>query len=283
MGPDGGTHYNGARAHDYRPPMPPATRPLQYASRPPISAVLITQDAASHLPECLATVAFCDEILIVDSGSTDGTPELAERLGARVIRSHWRGFGPQKRFAVSQASNDWVLCVDADERVTPELRSAIELALDCPTAPAVAYRFARCNRFMGRYLRHGEGYPDWSLRFFDRRRAEWSEDEVHEKVVATGPVASLAGDLLHDSADSLETYLAKQNRYSSLAASEALAKGGRTTAFRLLVSPVLRFAKFFFLRAGLLDGVPGLIHILFGCGASFGKHAKMLESQKRKR
>ena len=249
------------------------------------SAVLITKNAAGQLPECLASLAFCDEILVVDSDSTDGTPELAAKLGARVIGSEWRGFGPQKQFAVEQAAHDWVLCVDADERVSDALRQSILAvlptpALSVPGGTFGAYRFARCNRFMGRYLRHGEGYPDWSLRLFDRRAARWSDDPVHERVMATGEIGTLPGDLLHESAESLETYLDKQNRYSSLAADEALACGERATALHLVVSPLLRFVKFYVFRLGFLDGLPGLVHILAGCAASFTKYAKMLNFQR---
>ena len=246
--------------------------------RQPLSAVLITRNAASQLAECLAALAFCDEILVVDSGSEDATAEIAFRHGARVIQSEWRGFGPQKQFAVEQASHDWVLCIDADERVSERLGESIRVALSAPAR--TAWRFARCNRFMGRYLRHGEGYPDWSLRLFDRRAARWSDDAVHETVIATGQVGTLPGDLLHESAESLEAYFAKQNRYSSLAANVALAHGKRATVLHLLLSPALRFIKFYFLRLGLLDGLPGLVHILVGCTASFAKYAKMLAFQR---
>ncbi|MFN4148027.1 MAG: glycosyltransferase family 2 protein, partial [Rhodocyclaceae bacterium] len=230
-----------------------------------------------QLAACLDSLAFCDEILVVDSGSTDGTVELARRRGARVIETHWRGFGPQKQFAVEQASHDWVLCVDADERVSDALAASIRAVSPAPGFRA--YRLARCNRFMGRFLRHGEGYPDWTVRLFDRRHARWSEDAVHERVISDGPVGTLAGDLLHDSAESLERYLEKQNRYSTLAAAAALAAGKKSSVARLLLSPLARFFKFYFLRLGLLDGVPGLVHILIGCYASFAKHAKMLAAQ----
>jgi glycosyltransferase involved in cell wall biosynthesis len=240
----------------------------------PLSAVLITRDAASQLPASLAALSFCAEVLVVDSGSSDATVEVAKRFGARVVETHWRGFGPQKQFAVEQASHDWVLCIDADERVSESLKKSIIAVLPAPTFPA--YRFARCNRFMGRYLRYGEGYPDWSLRLFDRRQAHWSDDAVHERVILNAPVGTLAGDLYHDSAESLASYLEKQNRYSTLAADAALASGKRGSPAQLLLSPLVRFIKFYFLRAGFLDGVPGLVHILIGCYASFAKHAKIL-------
>ncbi|MRR56905.1 MAG: glycosyltransferase family 2 protein [Deltaproteobacteria bacterium] len=245
----------------------------------PLSAVIVTLNEASRLEECLRSVAFCDEIVVVDSGSNDGTQDLARRFGARVIEESWRGYGAQKQFAVEQAAHDWVLCVDADERVSECLQEAIVAALAAP--PASALRFARCNRFLGRYLRHGEGYPDWSLRLFDRRHARWSVDPVHEKVLTDGQVATLPGDLLHDSAETLESYLAKQNRYTTLAAEKAFACGKRASAGRLLLSPLLRFIKFYILRLGFLDGLPGLIHILIGCTNSFAKYAKMLNLQQQ--
>jgi glycosyltransferase involved in cell wall biosynthesis len=243
------------------------------ASPLPLSAVLVTKDAASQIEACLDSLAFCAEIVVIDSGSSDGTVALARQRGARVVVSDWRGFGPQKQFAVDQANHDWVLCVDADERISAELKASIEAALTAPDH--AAYRFARCNRFLGRYLRHGEGYPDWSLRLFDRRQARWSDDVVHEKVLTDAPVGTLAGDLLHDSAETLERYLAKQDRYTTLAAEQALAAGKRAGMVRLLLAPLVRFIKFYLLRLGFLDGWPGLVHILIGCRNSYDKYAKI--------
>ena len=247
--------------------------------RESLSVVLITLNAAAQLEACLQSVTFADEIVVVDSGSTDGTVALAERYGARVAQQEWLGFGPQKQFAVTQAAHDWVLCLDADERLTPKLRASIDAALQHRAFDA--YRFARCNRFLGRYLRHGEGYPDWNLRLFDRRRARWSDDVVHEHVLADCAVGTLSGDLLHDSAETVAGYLAKQNRYTSLAAGAALVAGKRASASKLLLSPLVRFIKFYGLRRGFLDGLPGLIHIVIGCFNSFSKYAKMIELQKK--
>ena len=255
------------------------------ATRQPLSVAIITLNAASQLEACLQSARFADEIVVVDSGSTDGTQALAERHGARVIQQDWLGFGPQKQFAVEAACHDWVLCLDADERVTPALQMAIESALEigqnsASTAAAPhAYRFPRCNRFLGRYLKHGEGYPDWSLRLFNRRHARWSDDAVHEKVVSDGTIGTLAGDLLHDSAESLSSYLTKQNRYTSLAADMALAAGKRSSVGRVALSPLVRFVKFYFVRQGFRDGLPGFVHIAIGCFNSMIKYAKMLERQ----
>ena len=247
----------------------------------PVSVVIIVKNEALVVADCLRSVAgLADEIVVLDSGSSDGTREVCERLGARVIDADWLGFGPQKNLAVQSARNDWVLCLDADERVSAELSAGIRSALAALAAPACgAYRCARRNRFLGRYLRHGEGYPDWSLRLFDRRIAHWSDDAVHEKVICAAPVGDLAGDLLHDSAETLEGYLAKQNRYTSLAA--AAYAGKPVSAARLISSPLVRFVKFYLLRGGFRDGVPGLVHIAIGCFNSFIKYAKIRERQGR--
>ena len=246
------------------------------ASMKPLSVVVITQNEAAVIAACLSSVAgLADEIVVLDSGSSDDTREICARLGARVVNTDWPGFGQQKDRAVQTARNDWVLCLDADERVSPELAASLRAVLAEPAF--TAYRCARRNRFLGRYLRHGEGYPDWSLRLFDRRVARWSNDAVHEKVICAAPLGTLTGDLLHDSAETLDGYLAKQNRYTSLAAEAAVRAGAQASADRLLLSPLLRFVKFYLLRGGFRDGVPGLVHIAIGCFNSFVKYAKIRE------
>ena len=240
----------------------------------PLSLCVITRDAAGQLADCLASAPFAGEIVVVDSGSRDDTVEIARRCGARVIERPWLGFGLQKNFAVASAAHDWVLCLDADERVTPALGAAIGAAIAGAPA-AAAYAMARRNRFLGRWLAHGEGYPDWNVRLFDRKRARWSDDAVHEHVIADGPVARLAGDLLHASAESLDAYVAKQNRYTTLQAEAMRARGERASAMRLVGSPLARFVRFYVVRLGFLDGVAGLVHIAIGCFASFVKYAKL--------
>lgn len=256
---------------------------------PKLSVTIITLNAATQLADCLASVQFADEIIVVDSGSTDATIAIATQYGAKVMHQEWLGFGRQKQFAVSQASHDWVLCLDADERVTPQLAQSLQAVLHAATQSqptAFAFRFPRCNRFLGRYLRHGEGYPDWSLRFFHRHYARWSEDAVHEKVVFSSnsnqAIGELQGDLLHDSAETISSYLTKQNRYTSLAAEMAFQAGKRSSATQICLSPILRFIKFYLIRQGWRDGIPGLIHILIGCFNSLSKYAKLYELQQEK-
>jgi glycosyltransferase involved in cell wall biosynthesis len=247
--------------------------------RAQLSAVIITLDAARSLESCLASLHFVDEILIVDAGSKDATEDIAGSFKCRFLSNDWQGFGRQKRFAVDQASHDWVLCIDADERVSDALAKAILTTLVAPVAGA--YEMPRSNYFLGRYLKHGEGYPDWSLRLFDRRVANWSSDAVHEKVVSTAAVARLStGDLLHHSADDLSSYLEKQNRYTSLQADQLYRMGVEVGVTRMLLAPALRFVKFYVLRGGFLDGTAGLIHIMIGCFNSLMKYAKLIALHK---
>ncbi len=264
--------------------MPPETaanftdNDLTAAPRAPLSAVLITRNAAAVLDACLESLAFADEIVVVDSASSDGTLEIAHKRGARVVQKEWLGFGRQKQFAVEQAKHDWVLCLDADERVSPELAASIRVQLAAPVAPV--YRMARRNRFLGRWLAHGEGYPDWSPRLFNRQDARWSDDLVHEKVLFAVTPGTLDGDLLHDSSDDLTAYLERQNRYTTLAARQAYERGLNAGIAHLLASPLVRFFKFYVLRLGFLDGVPGLLHISIGCMNSYLKYAKLIELRK---
>ena len=238
-----------------------------------LSVMVITLNEAPRLAACLRSVGFADEWLVIDSGSEDGTQALARSLGARVIEQPWLGYGRQKQFGVARAQHDWVLCLDADECVSAPLAALIERALINPEAAGFACR--RCNWFLGRPLRHGEGYPDWSLRLFDRRRGGWRDEPVHEGVTVAGPVRRLPGDLQHDSAESLHGYLAKQNRYTTLQAEHWLAAGRSASVARLVLSPLLRFIKFYCLRGGFRDGVPGLVHVVIGCANSFFKYAKL--------
>lgn len=244
-----------------------------------LSAVIITYNAAAQLDTCLSSLKFADEIVVLDSGSTDDTQAIATAHGARFVHQDWLGYGAQKQAAVEQAAHDWVLCIDADEWLSDELASSIASVLIAPACQA--YEFPRCNRFMGRWLRHGEGYPDYSLRLFNRRHARWSDDTIHEKVVPDSTVERLHGDLMHDSAASLEDYLAKQNRYTSLQARQLFERGQHAGLGKLVFNPLFRFVKLYFVRLGLLDGRPGLVHISIGCFNTFMKYAKLFALQQK--
>lgn len=255
-----------------------------------LSAVLITLNAEKQLPAALKSLKFCADIVVVDSNSSDNTVEVALQCGARVVNQNWLGFGPQKQFAVAQAKYDWVLCLDADERITPTLEGSIRAVMQQASqgllhGDVAGFDMPRCNFFLGRYLRHGEGYPDYSRRLFNRKKADWSNDAVHEKVESKTVGArfeKMQGDLLHESADSLESYLTKQNRYTSIQA-QALADRGKWPGFgKLVLSPMVRFIKFYVVRKGFLDGWPGLVHISIGCFNSFMKYAKTRELMQQK-
>lgn len=232
-------------------------------STPPLrqrlSACVITCNEAGRIEECLESLAFCDDIVVVDSGSTDGTRELATARGARVVVRRFDGYRSQKDFCVQQALHDWVLCLDADERVTPELRAAIEREQAGGFA-AVGYRFARATRYFGVYLRHGNAYPDRVLRLFDRRRGGWRGDrEIHEHASVDGEVRTLAGDLHHHAYRSLSDQIGRLERYACLMAAHMHARGRRAHVLNILFNPFWRFVRGFVLRAGFRDGWRGLV------------------------
>ncbi len=248
------------------------------------TATIITYNEADNIALCIESVGFFDEILVIDSGSTDDTVELAEKAGARVIHNAWPGFGRQKQIGFDQSANDWVFSIDADERVSPSLKQSLVALFSEPTrlAKKSGYKVNRCNYFMGQALRHGEGYPDWLLRLANRNQARWSEDPVHEKMQLSGESGQLIGDLDHFTEARIDSYLIKQNTYTTLQAQNLFEQGKRISGWKLFASPLVRFFKFYFLRRGLLDGIPGFVHISIGCFNSFCKYAKLLELQKSK-
>jgi glycosyltransferase involved in cell wall biosynthesis len=198
---------------------------------------------------------------VVDAYSTDRTAEVAKAAGARVLQRAFDGFRSQKRFAVEQARHDWVLCLDADERVGATLRVSILKARDAGFGDAAGYRFSRLSNYFGRFLRHGNAYPDRVLRLFDRRRGGWrGTREVHESVSVDGRVKILAGDLVHYPYRSLEHQLAKTQRYARMMAEHEFALGKRASLAKLVLSPAWRFWRGYLLRAGFLDGWHGLVY-----------------------
>jgi len=238
-----------------------------------ISACIITLDAGATLDGCLASLDFADEILVRDQGSTDGTLAVCERHGARVVRGEWLGFGPTKAAAAAAARNRWILSVDADERITPELGAAIRALPDDP-APA-AYAVNRLSRFLGRWMRHCGWHPDWVVRLFDRERAGFNDLQVHESVVTEARIERLEGLLLHEAYDSLGQWLAKQDRYGSLAAETAAARGERGSVLRAFARGHLAFLRTYLLQQGWRDGAHGLALCQLTAFATYLKHLKI--------
>lgn len=243
--------------------------------REKLSVAIITLNAQRSLEGCLQSLFFADEIVLVDAGSTDETLAIARRYGAKVISQQWLGFGKQKQIAVAHTTYKWVLCIDADERITPPLQESIQRTLTKPSS--AAYRLTRRNRFLGKWLSHGEGYPDYTVRLFDKTQARWSDDIVHEKVLVPGATGTLSGDLLHESEDGLLQYLAKQHRYTALQAQALYDSGERARFSKIMLSPLTRFLKFYVIRQGFRDGLPGFIHVALGCFNGFMKYAQLFE------
>ena len=227
-----------------------------------LSACIITYNEADRIEACLRSVSFCDELIVVDSHSSDATRTLAAALGARVIERDWPGYRSQKQFAVDAAANDWVLCLDADERVTPELRAEIETLRTGDFADHAGWSVPRITEYFGRFLRHGNAYPDRLIRLFDRRRGGWIGEEIHENTRVRGPVGRLRGQLQHYSYRSLGDHQARMARYADLMARALYARGRRCGLATILVNPQWRFLRGYFLRLGLLDGWRGLVFAL---------------------
>ncbi|HYG07738.1 MAG TPA: glycosyltransferase family 2 protein [Stenotrophomonas sp.] len=238
--------------------MSSSTAPLE---RPRLSACIIAFNEADRISDCLASLAFCDEVLVVDSFSTDDTAALAQAAGARVLQRAFDGFRSQKDYAVAQATHDWVLCLDADERISEALRASILATRDAGFSGMAGYRFARLSDYFGHFLRHGNAYPDRVLRLFDRRRGGWrGKREIHEAASVDGAVGTLRGDLIHYPYRSLEQQLAKTQRYARMMAEHEFARGKRASWSKLVLAPAWRFWRGYVLRAGFLDGWRGLVY-----------------------
>lgn len=240
-----------------------------------LSVAMIVKDEAANLPATLASVRWADEIVVVDSGSTDGSVEIAREMGARVIHQDWLGFGTQKNFAISQCGGKWVLSLDADEVVDEELHREIERVVSGKSG-CDAFYVNRKNYFLGRWIRRAGFYPDEKLRLF-RKGAVWFEERaVHESMKFDGQWERLKGNLLHHAYPTLESYFEHMNRYSSLGASEA-AKNGRRAGLiaDVVLRPLLTFVYNYGFRLGFLDGREGFLLNLYHAFYVSSKYAKL--------
>ncbi len=223
---------------------------------PRLSVIIIALNQEANIGDCLASVSFADEIVVVDTGSTDRTVELARAYTDRVLTTDWQGFGRTKNYALDQARGDWVFSLDTDERVPPALQAEI-LATVAAGGPLDGYRVARKNYFCGRWIRHLGWYPDYTLRLFRRGRGRFRDREVHEEVVVDGPLGTLKTPLEHYSYRSVSDYVARMDRYARLAAQELAKAGRRPCPGELFFRPLLSFFHLYFIRLGFLEGTPG--------------------------
>ncbi|MDQ5984341.1 MAG: hypothetical protein CSYNP_00034 [Syntrophus sp. SKADARSKE-3] len=250
----------------------------------PISVAIITKDEAHNLPRCLSSVAFADQIVVVDSGSTDGTLEIAQAFGCDVFREPWRGgFGAQKQFAIDQCHHDWVLVLDADESIPDATAAAIACIVEAPDDSIAGYSFPRKNFFQDRWIRHAGWWPDRIVRLFRREMGGMSAAAVHEGVEVRGRLSPLEVPLEHFTESRLSKILQKIDRYSTLGAQEAFASGRRSSSGAALVRAVLTFFQDYFLRLGILDGAPGLTLAVTDSVNKFFKYAKLAEMSRKNR
>ena len=249
---------------------------------PKVSVTIITLDEAAHIAAAIDSAAWADEVVVVDAGSRDGTPDLARARGARVETRAWTGYVDQKNHAAAIARHEWIFSLDADERITPTLAAEIQ-ALLATEPPRRGYRVPRVTFHLGRWIRTTDFYPDYQTRLYDRRAARWRGQYVHESVSVDGGPGQLTGELQHYSYRDLRDHLDRINHYSTLAARQMHEAGRRSGPLHLLVHPPAAFLRNYVLRRGFLDGTAGLTVSAVNAYAVFLKFAKLWELQRGSR
>ncbi len=245
-----------------------------------VSVTIITKNEASNIRQCLEGVRWADEIVVVDNGSMDDTREICQAFGARVFSEEWKGFARQKNSAIDKARNEWVLSLDADERIPPELRREIETILK-GTPSCDGYRIARQNFFLGRWIRRCGWYPDHNLRLFRKSKGRFLERAVHEKVIVEGRVGYLKSPMEHHTYRSLSDFMERLERYSSLAAQEMQKEGRAFRLWDILLRPPGTFLQMYFLRAGFLEGYYGFLLSVLYSFYTLLKYSKLKELQEK--
>jgi glycosyltransferase involved in cell wall biosynthesis len=242
----------------------------------PISATIITYNEEGNIAEALQSVSWADEIIVVDRGSGDATLGICHKFTDKVFHRDWTGFVDQKNYAVEKACNEWILSLDADERIGPGLGDEIRESARNGFHEE-GYRIPRTAFFMGRWIRHGDWYPDYQTRLFDRRYGRWQGGRVHESVAVDGRVGLLKGEIHHYTYRSFSEYLRKLETYTTLAALDYRQKGRRAAPWMLLGNPLAVFMKAYLLKRGFLDGAPGFAIAVMGAVSVFFKYAKLYE------
>jgi glycosyltransferase involved in cell wall biosynthesis len=239
----------------------------------PVTATIVTLNEERNIGRAIESLRCCDEIIVVDSGSTDRTVAMAEKRGARVIVREWPGYAQQKNFAAAQAAHDWIFSIDADEALSEELEAEL-MALKQTCFDADGYSMPRLAQYLGRWIRHSGWYPDRKIRLYDRRVAKWTGEYVHESVHVDGRVADLQSNLLHFTCDSLSAHMKSLDRYTSLAAREITAQGQTPGANQLFIHPLWTGFRTFVLQRGFLDGYEGFTIAYMAALYTFLKYAK---------
>lgn len=245
-----------------------------------ISTIVITRNEAINLPRCLDSVAFSDEIVVVDSDSSDGTPEIARRYTDKVYAIVWNGFGHAKQTALRYATGEWVFSIDADEVVSAELASAIKRTVENAPPDIAGYRINRLSNFLGRWIKHSGWYPDRILRLARRKRASFTDADVHEKMLVEGTVRDLDGHLLHFTDPDWTHYLNKLVRYADISAQMLFEQGRRASILDITLRPAYQFCKSYILKAGFLDGIPGFLLASGSAFHVFSKYANLWRLQR---
>ncbi len=249
-----------------------------------ITAVIIAFNEAEKISRAVESVKWADEILVVDSESSDQTREIAESHGARVIIQKWMGFSKQKQFAADAARNDWIFSLDADEQVSEKLKIEILALKNSKANPADGYRIPRLSYYLDRPIRHGGWYPDWQLRFFNRQKGKWKDVLIHESVEINGKVEKLSGDILHFSVENAaHHHRLIGERYAPLAAKQMFMSGRETTRLKIATVGFITFFQTYFLKLGFLDGLAGFCIARFAAHHSFLKHLLLWELQRNKK
>jgi len=238
-----------------------------------ITATIVTLNEEKNIARAIESLRCCEEIIVVDSGSTDRTKTLATQRGARVIPHAWPGYAAQKNWASEQAANDWILSIDADEALSEELEAEL-LSLTKVGMAADGYSMPRLAQYLGKWIRHSGWYPDRKVRLYDRRKARWVGEYVHESVHVDGTVTGLRSNLLHFTCDSLSAHMKTLDGYTTLAARELTAKGISRSAYRLAIDPAWTFLRTYLLQRGFLDGYEGLTIAYMAALYTFLKYAK---------
>lgn len=243
-----------------------------------LSVIVITKNEERHIEACLKSISWADEIIVLDSGSTDNTLTICKKFTPLVFSTDWPGFGLQKQRALEKANGDWVLSIDADERVSPELKQEINQAIQ--TNEYIGFEIPRLSSFCGKQIRHGGWWPDYTIRLFKRNSANFTPVKVHEKVVIKGSTLKLKSPLLHNTYETFDEAISKMNNYSSLSAQMLFEAGKKSSLPKTLLKTLWTFIRTFFIRAGFLEGRHGLMLAAINSEGTFYKYMKLLELQK---